>query len=141
MKNPYDDIIHLPHHRSRTRPHMSAHDRAAQFSPFAALTGYDSAITETARLTNTRIDLDESSKVDLNQRLTIIQEHLEEHIEVSITYFQSDEKKTGGSYVTVTGCVKKIDTYDHVVIMQDATKIPINDILEIESDICDPSFC
>jgi hypothetical protein len=134
MINPYDDIIHLPHHRSTTRPHMSAHDRAAQFSPFAALTGYDSAIAETARLTNIRIDLDESSKVDLNERLTIIQEHLDEEIDLSITYFLTDEKKSGGSYVTVTGCVKKIDEYEHVVFMQDAKKIPIDDILEIDSD-------
>lgn len=84
---------------------------------------------------STRIELDERSKVDLNERLTIIQEHQDEQIEVSITYFQMDEKKSGGSYVTTTGCVKKIDTYDHIVIMQDATKIPINDILEMECDI------
>lgn len=132
MTNPYDDIIHLPHHTSKSRPQMSAHDRAAQFSPFAALTGYDSAIAETARLTATRIELEESSKVALNEKLMIIQEHLADQIEVSITYFQSDEKKSGGSYVTATGCVKKIDKREHAVIMQDTTKIPISDILDID---------
>lgn len=131
MMNPYDDIINLPHHTSTSRPRMSARDRAAQFSPFAALTGYDSAITETARLTDTRIELDEYSKADLNEKLCIIQDQIDQQPEVSITYFQPDKMKSGGAYITATGCVKKIDAYEHVVLMRDATKIPIDDIFEI----------
>lgn len=132
MMNQYDDIIHLPHHTSPTRPRMSAHDRAAQFSPFAALTGYDSAISETARLTDTKVELDEGSKADINEKLNIIQEHLDEHIEVSITYFLADRNKSGGTYSTVVGCVKKIDLYEQILIMRDTTNIPIHDIVEMD---------
>lgn len=135
MTNPYDDIINLPHHRSAAHPHMSAHDRAAQFSPFAALTGYDSAIAETARLTDTRIELDEYSKTDLNERLSIIQEEIDDEPEVTITYFQPDRQKSGGAYITVTGYVKKIEDYERTVVMQDATKIPIDDIIDIYKTI------
>lgn len=133
--NPYDDIINLPHHTSASRPHMSAHDRAAQFSPFAALTGYDSAITETARLTEKRVELDEYSKAALNGKLSMIQEQLDEQPEISITYFQPDNKKSGGAYITAAGCVKKIDEYGRTVVMRDATRIPIEDILAIEGEM------
>lgn len=135
MINPYDDIINLPHHTSTSRPHMSAHDRAAQFSPFAALTGYDAAITETGRLTDKRVELDEYRKADLNERLCKIQDQIDEQPEVSITYFQPDKKKSGGAYITVTGCVKKIDAYERTVVMQDDTNIPIDGIFEIEDEI------
>jgi hypothetical protein len=135
MMDPYDDIIDLPHHTSASRPRMSAHDRAAQFSPFAALTGYDSAVTETARLTDTRVELDEYSKADLNEKLCIIQDRIDQQPEVSITFFQPDKIKSGGAYITATGCVKKIDEYEHAVVMQDATKILINDILEIDGEL------
>jgi len=137
MTNPYDDIINLPHHQSLTRPHMSAYDRAAQFSPFAALTGYEDAVAETARLTGKKVELDEYGKSDLNERLNIIQDTLDEQPKVSITYFLPDKKKSGGEYVTVSGCVKKIDEYEHIVVMLDATKIPIDDIAEINGEI----FC
>lgn len=135
MMNQYDDIINLPHHSSTSRPRMSAHDRAAQFSPFAALTGYDSAIKETARLTDTRVELDEYSKADLNEKLCIIQDQIDQQPEVSITYFQADIMKSGGAYITVTGCVKKIDEYKHAVVMLDATKIMIDDIFEIDGEL------
>ncbi|MFZ2257124.1 MAG: hypothetical protein WAV55_03190 [Clostridiaceae bacterium] len=135
MRNPYEDIINLPHHTSTSRPRMSAHDRAAQFSPFAALTGYSSAITETARLTNRRIELDESIKADLNDKLAILQDQLEEQPEVSITYFKSDLKKSGGAYITASGWVKKIDQYKRTVIMADATIIPMDDIFEMEGEL------
>lgn len=135
MMNPYDDIINLPHHTSSSRPHMSAHDRAAQFSPFAALTGYDSAITETGRLTDKKVEMDEYSKLDMNERLCIIQCQMDEQPEVSITYFQPDKKKSGGAYITATGCVKKIDEYERTVVMQDDTKIPIDDIFEIDGEL------
>lgn len=135
MISPYEDIINLPHHTSASRPHMSAHDRAAQFSPFAALTGYDAAITETGRLTDKKVELDESRKADLNERLCKIQDRMDKLPEVSITYFQPDKKKSGGAYITVTGCVKKIDAYERTVIMQDDTKIPIDDIFEIGDEL------
>ncbi len=135
MINPYDDIINLPHHTSTSRPHMSAHDRAAQFSPFAALTGYDAAITETGRLTDKRVELDEYRKADLNERLCKIQDQMDEQPEVSITYFQPDKKKSGGAYITVNGRVKKIDAYERTVVMQDDTKIPIDGIFEIDDEI------
>lgn len=135
MINPYDDIINLPHHTSASRPHMSAHDRAAQFSPFAALTGYDAAITEAGRLTDKKVELDEYRKADLNERLCKIQDRMDEQPEVSITYFQPDKKKSGGAYITVTGRVKKIDAYERTMIMQDDTKIPIDDIFEIGGEL------
>ena len=138
MINPYDDIINLPHHTSVSRPHMSAHDRAAQFSPFAALTGYGSAIAETARLTDARVELDEYTKADLNEKLCIMQERIAQQPEVSITYFQPDKVKAGGAYITASGYVKKIDSYENTVILQDATKIPIDDILEIDGELFEP---
>lgn len=107
MTNPYDDIINLPHHTSTSRPRMSTHDRAAQFSPFAALTGYESAITEAGRLTDKRFELDEYVKADLNERLCKLRDHIDEQPDVSIVYFQPDDKKSGGAYITVTGGVKK----------------------------------
>ena len=135
ITNSYDDIIKLPHHTSDTRPHMSAYDRAAQFSPFAALTGHDAAISETARLTETRVELDEYSKADLNHRLSFIQDRLNEQPQVSITYFQADQRKSGGAYITAFGCVKKIEEYEHAVVMQDDTRIPIDQIIAIDGEL------
>ena len=137
MTNPYVDIINLPHHQSAIHLHMSSYDRAAQFSPFAALTGYEDAVTETARLTDVKIDLDDYDKAALNERLNMIQDTLDEQPEVSITYFLPDKWKSGGAYVTVTGVVKKIDEYEHIVLMRDALKIPIDDIAKINGEI----FC
>lgn len=135
MTNSYDDIIHLPHHVSATRPQMSALDRAAQFSPFAALTGYDAAIKEAARLTDKRLELDESVKEALNEKLQIIAGHLKDRPEVSITYFQPDIRKAGGAYVTADGAVKKIDEYERVVLMTDGIVIPIDEIFSIDGQI------
>ena len=131
----YDDIINLPHHQSATRPHMSNYDRAAQFAPFAALTGYDDAVKETARLTDTKVELDEYSKEALNERLNMVQDAIDEQPEVSITYFLPDKKKSGGAYVTATDRVKKIDEYENIVLLQDGTKIPIDDIAEIVGEV------
>ncbi len=130
--NPYDDIINLPHHISTTHPNMSAYDRAAQFSPFAALTGYNDAIAETARITDKRVELDEYSKIDLNERMCMLQNQMRGDAEFSITYFQPDKKKSGGTYITATGCVKKIDEHERTVFMQDDTKILIDQIIAIE---------
>lgn len=104
----YDKIINLPHHVSSTHPHMSMIDRAAQFSPFAALTGYDAAVKETARLTEQKIELDEYEKAALDQRILLLQEHLKELPEVTITHFVPDERKDGGKYFSITEAVKKI---------------------------------
>jgi len=135
MTGEYDDIIQLPHHVSMAHPHMAAIDRAAQFSPFAALTGYDAAIKETARRTNERVELDEYAKEDLRDRLQIIADRMKEHPEIAITYFRPDEKKNGGAYVTVIGMAKKIDEYERVVVTNDGTKIPIDEIISIDGEI------
>lgn len=131
----YDDIINLPHHESTKHPRMSALNRAAQFSPFAALTGHEAAILETARLTNARLELDEDKKEELDERMQIIRDHISLEPDVSITYFVPDSKKEGGSYLQVIGAVKKLDDIEHKILMQNGTIIPINDIYEIESSI------
>ena len=135
MTKAYDDIMNLPHHVSVTHPPMSAIDRAAQFSPFAALTGYDSAIKETARLTDDRVELDEYMKDALSDRLQIITDRIKEHPEVAITYFQPDAKKNGGAYITAFGSVKKIDEYERIVVMTDGTEIPIDEIISIDGQM------
>ena len=137
MKNPYDDIINLPRPISTKHPAMSLHDRAAQFSPFAALTGFGAAIIETARLTDSRVELDEYIKADLNARLAILKDQMNQQPKVSITYFQRDSLKAGGTYTTVSGRVKRIDEYEKVLVMQNAKNIPIDDILELEAELFD----
>lgn len=127
----YDDIINLLHHVSAVHPRMATADRAAQFSPFAALTGYGDAIKETGRLTDRRIELDEDAKELLDEKIKTIQERIASRPEASITYFCPDGKKEGGFYTTVTGRVKKIDGYAGMVIMEDGTKIGVRDIVEI----------
>ena len=129
----YADIIGLPHHTSRTRPHMSVSARAAQFAPFAALTGYGEAVDETARLTDDMIVLDENAKAMLDGKLQIIAEHIGGHPEVTITYFEPEKKKSGGAYVSVTGQVKEIDEYERVVRLCDGLKIPTRQIFGIAS--------
>jgi hypothetical protein len=130
----YDDIINLPHHVSAAHPHMPVADRAAQFAPFAALTGYDAAVKEAARLTDKRIELDEYEKEALSEKLQLIAERIDECSAITIIYFQPDHKKDGGAYVALTGCMKKIDEYEHVVVMMDGTKVSIEEILAIESE-------
>ena len=130
MRN-YEDIIYLPHHRSKKHAPMSLIDRAAQFSPFAALTGHDAAIMETARLTDRKIELDEYEIAVLDEKLQNIKEQLQAGPEVTITYFQPDIRKEGGEYVTITGRVKKIDEYAKTMLIEDSTRILIEDILEI----------
>ena len=131
----YDDIINLPHYVSPTRPRMSMIDCAAQFSPFAALTGYDAAIKETGRLTDQRIELSEDSRAALDRKQQLLVECLADHPEVSVTYFIPDERKSGGAYVTVTGIVKKVDDYQRLLLLTDGTKIPLDDILDLESEL------
>ena len=131
----YADIIGLPHHTSRTRPRMSVSARAAQFAPFAALTGYGAAVDETARLTDDRIVLDENAKAILDGKLQIIAEHIAEHPNVTVTYFEPDKKKSGGAYISVTGRVKEIDEYERVVKLCDGVKIPIEQIYGITTEL------
>lgn len=131
----YDDIIHLPHHVSRIHPQMSMEDRAAQFSPFAALTGYDAAIAETARLTDQRVELDEYERQALNEKLQFISEHLKEHPKISITHFVPDHCKEGGEYVTVTGNMKKLDDYEHRIVLMDGSRILMEDVIGIEDEL------
>lgn len=131
----YDDIIDLPHHVSATRPRMSMIDRAAQFSPFAALTGYDAAIKETGRLTDQRIELTEDSRAALDRKQQVLMDNLANRPEVSVTYFVPDERKAGGAYVTVTGRVKKVDDYQRLLLLTDGIKIPLDEILDIESEL------
>ena len=131
----YDDIINLPHHVSAKHPRMSASDRAAQFSPFAALTGYGDEISETARLTDCRIEPDEEIKAELNAKLRIIAAGAGEMPAVEITYFRPDDRKRGGAYLTAAGKVKRIDEYAGAVIMDDGTVIPVEMIISVEGDI------
>lgn len=131
----YDDIIDLPHPVSETHPPMSRADRAAQFSPFAALTGYDAAVRETARVTERRIELDEGVKAELNARLNCILEHLSEHPQVSITYFMPDEKKSGGAYRTVTGAVRKLDSFAKTLTLVDGTVVSMEEMVHVEGNL------
>lgn len=131
MKDKYDSIINLPHHISATRPQMSISDRAAQFSPFAALTGYDEAVRETARLTEFRHELDEAEKAEIDIQLQYILIHITENPIISVKYFIPDTKKNGGRYITVSCSVQSINTYDHLITLTDGHIIPIDDILSI----------
>lgn len=127
----YDDIINLPHHVSRKHPQMSIHDRAAQFAPFAALTGHGEAIAETARLTDRKIELDDYERLKLDEKLLILQEHIMEMPEISVTYFCPDEKKEGGKYVTITKALRKINDMERTLLMEDGMQIRIEDILDV----------
>jgi len=127
----YDDIINLPHHKSVTRKHMPLADRAAQFAPFSALTGYDAAVRETARLTEKRIELDEYEKEKINIVLTDIKNRLKEKPVIKTEYYIPDEKKSGGRYVEKTCVVSKIREIERTVTFDDGTEVPIENILSV----------
>lgn len=129
----YDDIIDHEHYVDPDRPQMSRLNRAAQFSPFAALTGYEDLIDEAARQTSTQIELDDSTKEEIGRRIDVLL-HLDEAPAAVITYFVQDAKKLGGEYETVTGIIKKYSEYSRVIIMENGTQIPIDDVVEIQSD-------
>lgn len=131
MNNRYDEIMELPHHISKTRPQMPMSDRAAQFAPFAALTSYDSAIKETGRMTDERIELDEEALTALDRKYQLLMDTLDDAPEVTIIYFQPDERKAGGQYVTATGTVKKVDTFGRRIILQDGTRIPLDSVYDL----------
>ena len=130
----YDDLLDLPHHVSVTHPHMALYDRAAQFAPFKALTGYEDDVEETARLTDRRIELDADTIERLDARLRLLEKHLADAPIVSITYFRPDAHKEGGSYEKVTGIVKKIDAIKHALLLRDGRQIPIGDISGIDGE-------
>ena len=132
MKEDYFDIINLPHHVSRNHPQMPMEARAAQFAPFAALTGYDTVIHETARQTDKQVELEEYDNERLNRIFSELMDSLEEHPVVTVSYFKPDEHKAGGAYVTVTGQLKKIDTYEQLIVMEDGTAIPIGNIMDLQ---------
>lgn len=131
----YDDIINLPNPTSKKHPRMSLYDRAAQFSPFAALTGHEAAIKETARQTDEKLMLSDEVIAELNEKLNLIDETIGTQQRVRITYFVPDNKKSGGAYLTHSGIVKKIDEFERKLIMQDETVIPIEQISEIQGEI------
>lgn len=131
----YADIIDLPHHQSEKRPKMSNYDRAAQFSPFAALTGYADSIKETARLTDEYSEPLEEMKAIMNEKILFLMEQLENQPEITITFFKPDEKKQGGAYITITGVVRKIKTYERQIQMTTGDLIPIDMISGIDGEI------
>lgn len=135
MNSPYEDIIHLPCHVSKTRPQMSLLDRAAQFSPFAALTGYDAAIREAGRLTEEKVQLDDGALTALDQKIQILTQHSAACPRVTVTYFQKDAKKSGGAYNKIIGRVTKIDTYKRTLVLQKKTEISLDDILDLDAEI------
>ena len=132
----YEDIIKLPHHVSKKHPQMTMESRAAQFAPFAALVGYEDAVKETARLTKKRIELNEEEKNILDMKLQMLKEqmHVQIYPEISIIYFVPDSKKDGGKYIKISGTIKKIDEYKQLLILDDKTQIPINEIINIVGD-------
>ena len=133
----YDDIINLPRHVSKTHPHMSLADRAAQFSPFAALTGYEDAIKEAGRIVDEKIELSEEEKEEINRQLNYLNEHKKENIQITITYFLKDMKKSGGSYRQITSNLKRLDEIEKIILLADNTILRIDDIRKIQSPLFD----
>ena len=131
-ENNYDDIINLPHHVSLKHPQMSLHDRAAQFSPFAALTGHDAAIKETARLTDERVELSDEVKEEISRKLLYISDNIHDNPQIKVTYFVDDKFKKGGQYITLTDTVIKFNEDEHYILTSSDKKIYINDIYELE---------
>ncbi len=134
-KHRYEHLLHLPHHRSKKRKAMSMIERAAQFGAFRALTGYEAAISETSRLTDEKIEIDEYQKMDIDFKIRYIGEHIFEMPEISVTYFIADSKKSGGKYVEHTGIIEKILYYHKKIKFTDGTEIYVEDILSIDSEI------
>lgn len=130
----YEDIMYLEHHVSKKHPQMSRYNRAAQFAPFAALSGHGEAIAETARLTEGKIELDDYEKLKLDEQLYILQERIVERPKVCITYFRPDAKKDGGAYLTVCQNLKKICPQERLLVLEDDTKIKMEDILKLSFD-------
>lgn len=131
--NEYDDIINMPHHVSKSHPQMSMMNRAAQFAPFAALTGHSAAIEETARLTDEQHELADEDSEALNQKMAYLRENINEHPTITITYFESDRKKAGGMYKSIEGQLKNIDDYNQSIVLKSGAVISLRSILDIQS--------
>ena len=139
---PYADILHLPHHRAAGRAHMSLHDRAAQFAPFAALTGFDGVIAETGRQTECRAELSESETVLLDRKLARIIDCLQQgrRPTVTVAYFEADARKDGGAYRQCSGEVKKIDLFERTIVFVEENcrsggkTIPMDDVVDIRGE-------
>lgn len=129
----YDDIIDLPRHVSPVHPPMPMADRAAQFSPFAALQGYEDAVMEAGRLVDRKAELSEDAKEDLDKSLRFLLKRITHHPEVAVSYFRPDERKDGGKYVTITGKVEAIDTDGRILVLEGGVEIPVEEIREIET--------
>lgn len=136
MKTPYDDIIDLPHHVSARHPQMSLYNRAAQFAPFAALSGHDAAIEETARLTDVQRELTQGERDVLNRKLNCLLQR-DDSPTVEITYFLPDKRKSGGRYCTVTGTIKKVDDIGGRLLLTDGTAIPLSTVSDMHSEVFD----
>lgn len=132
MTEDYSDIINLPHHVSHNHPQMPMEARAAQFAPFAALTGYDAVIHETARQTDKQVELEEFDNERLNRKLAELMTILDNHPEITVSYFQPDKRKDGGTYATVSGHIKKLDTYEQFLEMENGILIPISNIIDMQ---------
>lgn len=132
---PYDDIINLPHHVSTRHPQMPIRDRAAQFSPFAALTGYEGEVAEAARITETKIELTEEQRAILDERLCLLEDILPDRPDVEFTYFIPDHRKQGGAYTTITGKLKRLDRIERNILLTNGASIPIDDLLEMDCRI------
>ena len=131
----YDDIINLPNPTPTCRPRMSALDRAAQFAPFAALTGYEAVVAEAARLTDDRLELSEDMKIILNDKMQMIVDNIDKEPFVTIKYFVPDKRKAGGAYVETSGIVKEIDEYERCIVITDGIKIPIEQVRAIDGEL------
>lgn len=134
MSDSYEDIINMPHHTSRKHPRMSMENRAAQFAPFAALTGFSDEVKETARLTDRRIELEDEFKLIISNKLNYLLENKDKRSEVIVTYFVYDGKKSGGMYVDKKGIIKKISLQEGIIIFEDKEVISINEIIDIEGE-------
>ena len=132
MSGAYDDILHFARPQSKKHRTMPMEDRAAQFSPFAALIGYDAAVSETARCTEERIELDLQEAERLGERLAALIKRQQEQPELSLLYFVPDARKAGGAYVTVSGRLKKITDFPRCIYLTDGSRIPIEDIVAVE---------
>ena len=130
----YDNIINLPHYEPKYHPRMSIYNRSAQFAPFAALTGYDDAVVETARLTDEEVELNDDLKNFIDMKLQIIEEHIKDNQNITVLYFEKDKKKRGGQYIEHTGKVKRIDLVEHFIIFKDNSKINIDSILDLNAE-------
>ena len=140
MSGPYDDIIHLPHPTSENHPRMSRADRAAQFSPFAALTGHEAAIRETARLTDRQAELSEDIRAELDRKQALLLERLAEQPEIIVTWFCPDGRKDGGAYITTKGRLRKIDLSARRMVLTDGTEIALEEVADLQSELFQELF-